>query len=169
MSREISINGARRARPLLRVATGQFPTGVTVVTTVLGDGSPAGCTVSSFCAVSEDPPLVLVCIGRERFMHDALVSAPGYTVNILRADQADVARLFATTGAERFSKLPTRPGHHDIPFLPAAIASIECDLERIVDGGDHIIVLGAVRHVRVGGGEPLLYSGGRLFGGAQVG
>jgi flavin reductase (DIM6/NTAB) family NADH-FMN oxidoreductase RutF len=148
----------------LRHAMGQFVTGVTVVTTVLPDGSPAGCTVNAFCSVSEEPPLVLICIGRTRFMHDALVKSPGYVVNILRADQAAVARRFATAGADRFTDLPTRPGRHGIPLLNDAVAAMECDRTQVMDGGDHAIVLGAVRRLEVTGGSPLLYAQGKILG-----
>lgn len=155
-------------RAELRHAMGQFLTGVTVVTTVLPDGSPAGCTVNAFCSVSEDPPLVLVCIGRERYMHDVLVGAPAYAVNILRSDQAEVARRFATADVDRFAGLPTHPGGHGIPLLSEAIASIECDRVGVLDGGDHVIVLGGVRRIWTEGGEPLLYMNGMFLDGAGV-
>ena len=46
----------------LRDALGCFATGVTVVTCVDDQGTPAGLTVNSFTSVSLDPPLLLVCL-----------------------------------------------------------------------------------------------------------
>ena len=48
----------------LRDALGCFATGVTVVTCLAEDGTPAGLTVNSFTSVSLDPPLLLVCLPR---------------------------------------------------------------------------------------------------------
>lgn len=73
-----------------RGALGRFATGVTVITTATADG-PIGCTVSAFCSLSLDPPLVLACLGRERSMHRALAAAPGFGVSILASDQGAVA------------------------------------------------------------------------------
>ena len=148
---------------LLRRALGQFATGVTVITTVGPDGEPAGCTVSAFCSLSLDPPLVLVCIDRARAMHALLTEAPGYVVNVLRADQRDLALRFARRGSDRFSGLTVRPGRHDIPHLGGAIAHLECDRHAVLDGGDHAIVLGRVRSVAVHDGEPLLYTRGTFL------
>ena len=58
-----------------RSILGRFPSGVTVVTTKAGDGSDQGMTVSAFCSLSLEPPLVLVCLAREASMHDALARA----------------------------------------------------------------------------------------------
>jgi len=47
-----------------RDAMARFPSGVTIVTTYDETGRPCGFTASSFCSVSADPPLVLVCLAR---------------------------------------------------------------------------------------------------------
>jgi flavin reductase (DIM6/NTAB) family NADH-FMN oxidoreductase RutF len=148
---------------LLRRALGQFATGVTVITTVGPDGEPAGCTVSAFCALSLDPPLVLVCIDKARAMHQLLTTAPGYVVNVLRADQQDLALRFARPGGDRFSGLSLHHGRHDIPHLGAAIAHLECDRHAVLDGGDHAIILGRVQGLAVHDGEPLLYTRGTFL------
>jgi flavin reductase (DIM6/NTAB) family NADH-FMN oxidoreductase RutF len=145
---------------LMRRALGQFATGVTVVTTVSRGGAPAGCTVSAFCSLSLDPPLVLVCIGKNRRMHGLLTSAHGYAVNVLRDDQGDVARAFADARSDRFLEVGHRTGRNGIPLLAGAIAHIECDRYAVADGGDHAIVVGLVHALDVAQGLPLLYSQG---------
>jgi flavin reductase (DIM6/NTAB) family NADH-FMN oxidoreductase RutF len=148
---------------LMRSAMGQFATGVTVITTMTPSGAPAGCTVSAFCSVSLDPPLVLVCVGKGRLTHDALAHGPGYAVNILRADQTGLAKSFARQGDDRFAGVQYTAGRHGIPLLDGAIAQVECDLHAVLDGGDHAIVLGLVRDLNVTEGEPLLYSQGAFL------
>ena len=67
-----------------RAVLGQWPSGVTVVTTVRTeeqtDGDLVagwhGMTASSFSSVSLDPPLVSVCLARKIWTHD-LIDATG--------------------------------------------------------------------------------------------
>jgi flavin reductase (DIM6/NTAB) family NADH-FMN oxidoreductase RutF len=147
---------------MFRRAMGRFVSGVTVVTTVDG-GQALGCTVSSFCSLSENPPLVLVCVRRDRLMGFALSQAPAFTVNVLRQDHAELARRFASPFPNRFDGVPTTPGRHGIPILSDTIAAIECDRYEVVDGGDHVIVLGRVISTTLRDGEPLIYRDGELL------
>ena len=143
-----------------RRALGRFATGVTVITTTTADG-PVGATVSAFCSLSLDPPLVLACLGRERSMHRALAAAPGFGVSILASDQAAVARGFARPG-DRFAGVAHAPGRHG-PHLRGAIAHLDCAVHDIRDGGDHVIVIGRVDALAVHPGDPLLYARGAFL------
>lgn len=146
-----------------RRALGQFATGVTVITALTSDGEPVGCTVSAFCSVSMDPPLVLACIGKGRSMHRTLAEVPGFGVNILRSDQADLALRFARSGADRFAGVGIRPAPDGIPLLDGTIARLRCERHDLLEGGDHTIVLGRVVDLHVDDGEPLLYSRGAFL------
>ncbi|NIR40458.1 MAG: flavin reductase family protein, partial [Actinobacteria bacterium] len=69
-----------------------------------------GLTANSFTSVSLDPPLVLVCISHTSASHPGLVAAPAFTVNVLAADQGDVAVRFAADPSEgRFDDLEWAP------------------------------------------------------------
>jgi 3-hydroxy-9,10-secoandrosta-1,3,5(10)-triene-9,17-dione monooxygenase reductase component len=148
---------------LLREAMRQFPTGVTIVTTRSRDGRPVGCTVNAFCSLSLSPPLVLVCIGKDRRMHGLLTTADGFAVNVLRHDQAQLARLFAEPGGDRFAAVEWTPGYLGVPVLVGTIAMIQCRRRNAVDGGDHTIVIGQVLDLTTADGEPLLYSQGAFL------
>jgi flavin reductase (DIM6/NTAB) family NADH-FMN oxidoreductase RutF len=150
------------ARAMRRVM-GHFASGVTVVTTVTPDRTPAGCTVSAFTSLSLDPPLVLVCVDRGRYMNALLASAPGFAVSILRRGQQELALTFARPAADRFDSVATLPGRHGIPLIAGAIAHVECDREALADGGDHTIVIGRVRRLDADGGDPLIYSRGAFL------
>lgn len=147
----------------MRLAMSQFATGVTVVTTVAPTGDPAGCTVSAFSSLSLDPPLVLVCIGQERSIHAVLRDGPGFAVNILTVEQRAVAYSFAKGDHDRFAATASLDGRHGIPLIQDALAHIQCDLHALLDGGDHTIVVGRVRQVDLGEGEPLIYHHGNFL------
>ena len=67
---------------------------VTVVTTN-GKAGQRGATVSAFCSVSADPPTILVCLNKSSGIADAVAENGLFNVNILRNDQAMIARRFA--------------------------------------------------------------------------
>jgi flavin reductase (DIM6/NTAB) family NADH-FMN oxidoreductase RutF len=134
-------------RAALRRAFGVFPTGVTVVT--VGGGAPHGMTANSFATVSLEPPLVLVCVGRDALMHRALVSARRFAVSVLAADQEPIARYFADRrrplGSTQFDPVDWLPGPlTGSPLIVGAVAHFECELWRSYDGGDHSIFVGAL-------------------------
>jgi 3-hydroxy-9,10-secoandrosta-1,3,5(10)-triene-9,17-dione monooxygenase reductase component len=134
---------------LLRAAFGRFATGVAFVTTELG-GSPLGLIVSSFTAVSLEPPLVSFCPARDSLTWRRMRQSRRFAVHVLGARHGAFARRAAVPGAERFAE-PLRD----------ALAVIECDLEAEHPGGDHSIVVGRVRDLHLPGDpEPLVYFAG---------
>lgn len=136
---------------------GHFATGVTVLTTLGGDGHPVGMTASSLASVSLNPPLLSVCVDRSAEMHAAIVTADRFVVNILAAHQEAVSRRFADWPEDRFDGVGYTPSEHGIPLIDGALAHIECERHALLDGGDHTIVLGRVVGGAAHSGRPLLY------------
>lgn len=135
-----------------------FCTGVAVVTARGADGRPAGMAVQSFSSVSLDPPLVCFCPARTSTTWPRIQAAGAFAVNILAADQRDLCRRFAVTGGDKFAGVAWRPGGNGAPLLDGALATVECDLEAVLDGGDHAVALGRVTALTARReGAPLLY------------
>ena len=142
----------------LRAAFGRFATGVAFVTTEV-DGTPLGLIVSSFAAVSLEPPLVSFCPSRDSITWQRMRHAGRFAVHVLAARHGGFARRAAPPGADRFAE-------RDV--LRDALVAIECDLAAEYAAGDHWIVVGQVRRLRLSSeGEPLVYFGGR-FGDFQA-
>ena len=80
----------------VRSALSRFASGVTVVTTKDAAGNIYGITVSAFCSVLLDPPLVLICIEKSTGSHFAFQESGIFNVNILSKDQADLSERFAS-------------------------------------------------------------------------
>jgi flavin reductase (DIM6/NTAB) family NADH-FMN oxidoreductase RutF len=142
----------------LRNAFGQFATGVTVVTCTNEDGEPHGATVNAFTAVSLEPALAQVTLGRTAKACQYLDGKP-FTINVLADDQLDVAWHFAGRPA------PQAPGWADgptAPLLDGAATTISCRPWRTYDGGDHLIVIGEVTAVQLTDRSPLLFHGGQF-------
>jgi 3-hydroxy-9,10-secoandrosta-1,3,5(10)-triene-9,17-dione monooxygenase reductase component len=145
---------ARVAEPGLdersvRAAFGSFATGVAFVTAAVDD-APLGLIVSTFTAVSLDPPLVSFCPARDSLTWRRMRQAGEFTVNVLGERHAEFARRAAAPDADRFAE----PLHDPL-------AVIECDLEAEHAGGDHWIVVGRVRSLHASSPRrPLVYFAG---------
>jgi flavin reductase (DIM6/NTAB) family NADH-FMN oxidoreductase RutF len=147
----------------LRDAFGAFLTGVTVVTTRDANDAPIGFTANSFTSVSLDPPLLLVCLARTSRNFAALTQAPGFAVNILSQGQTAVSNTFARSVEDRFSAVEWRVGPHGSPVLSDVAAWFDCSMHHMVDGGDHVILIGSVEAFHNGQLNGLGYARGSYF------
>lgn len=137
----------------LRSTFGRFATGVTVITCRTRDGRHHGATVTAFTPISLEPPLVQVALTRTAKAAGHLEGAP-FAVNVLAADQVDVAMHFA--GRPGSDPLPWLEGT-SAPILADTAATIICDPWRADDGGDHVLFLGECVAVRATDRAPLLF------------
>ena len=140
-----------------RAVLGRFASGVTVVTTVDGAGRDHGMTVSAFCSLSLDPPLILVCIDRTASMYDVLQSARHFAVNMLAAPQEALSRRFSGKDVNRFDGIGYTRGNTGVALLEDALAALECQVTGQHEEGDHTIFVGLVVAAQARNERPLLY------------
>jgi flavin reductase (DIM6/NTAB) family NADH-FMN oxidoreductase RutF len=138
----------------LRRALGQYATGVTVVTTRAADGTPAGLTVNSFTSVSLDPPLVLWCLG---------LDSASFLINVLAADQLDIAKRFASRSPDKFTGLSWAPTESGLPRLDGCVAWLECGIRSRYEEGDHLILVGRIEAFETVRRVPLIFHDGRYI------
>jgi flavin reductase len=127
------------------------------------DGFRFGMTATAVCSLSTQPPALLVCINRSASLHQPLLAAGRFCVNILHAGQDELARTFSRqTIEDRFARGDWRADEAGVPFLADAQASVFCALEDSHRHRTHSIVIGAVYRVAVRERvHPLLYQDGR--------
>jgi flavin reductase (DIM6/NTAB) family NADH-FMN oxidoreductase RutF len=156
----VSPIGAQRFRKALSL----HAAGVAVITGVPGHGRPAGLTATSFTSASLDPPLVSFYVAHTSTTWPELERCEVFAVNLLTAEQADLAARFAGRTVDRFAA-PTRwhLGPAGAPILDDAVAHIICTAHETIAIGDHWLVVGLVVDAHIGAtGIPLLYHGGRF-------
>jgi flavin reductase (DIM6/NTAB) family NADH-FMN oxidoreductase RutF len=152
----------------LRLAMRQFATGVAIITTRSSSGEPAGFTANSLTSVSLDPPLVLLCMGRQASSHAAIQESGRFSVSILGNHQAELARRFASESPDaRFRDFAFREGLGEVPLVEGALAWLECRLWKVTEAGDHWVIFGEVEGAGVrpdlegaARPDPLVYHGG---------
>lgn len=143
-------------RAHFRTVLGHFASGVAVVTGIDG-GTPVGFTCQSFFSLSIDPPLIAIAPGRSSTTWPRIAPTGTFTVNVLSAPQEDIARSFAVSGSDKFEGVGWSPGRTGAPRLTDALAWLDCEIDAVHDAGDHVLVIGAVRALESGKGEPLVF------------
>ena len=147
-----------------RNALGMFATGVTVVTARSAQGTLVGLTANSFNSVSMSPPLVLWSLARAAGSLAAFSAGSHYAINILSADQQNLALQFAARDADRFAGVQFAEGAGGAPLIQGAMATFECFNRSRYDEGDHVIFVGEVERCKVRvGASPLLFHGGKFY------
>ncbi|MEO8572330.1 MAG: flavin reductase family protein [Pyrinomonadaceae bacterium] len=140
-----------------RAALSRFPSGITVVTSRAADGDLHGITVSAFCSVSLNPPLVLACIEKTTGSYHAIQATGYFVVNILAAGQDELSERFSLPVPDKFEGVKYTAGIGEVPVLAAALVTLECRLANAFDGGDHMVFVGEVENVSIKDGDPLVY------------
>ncbi|MFI1399357.1 flavin reductase family protein [Streptomyces sp. NPDC020681] len=146
-----------------RRVLGSFATGVTVVTAYDEDG-PAGFACQSFASLSLDPPLVVFMAGRTSTTWPRIARAGVFCVNILGEDQGTLCRGFAVPGADKFAGVAHTPAPATgSPLLDGVPAWVDCTIQTVHTGGDHLIVIGRVEALGAAAeSAPLLFHRGQF-------
>lgn len=148
-------------RDTFRDVVGHFASGVSVITTIDG-GVPFGSTVSAVSSLSMEPPMMLVCLNGSSTTHAAVESSGRYAINILSAQQGDLASVFARRADDKFDRVPHTVSDAGLPLIEGALATIECEVVESPRGGTHTIFIGRVISAAAAPGHPLTYYRGRF-------
>src|SRR3954449_8082705 len=138
-----------------------FASGVTVITAVDG-GRSFGTTASAVTSLSLEPPMLLVCMNKQSETGRAVAQSKCFGVNILGANQVDLAERFAQKGGDKFAGVPVTPGQWDEPLFDEALATLECRVAEETTGGTHYVFLAEVESGAARGGAPLAYFKGEF-------
>lgn len=154
MARGFDVNAFRQA-------LGQFPTGVCVVTSVIGM-EKLGVTISSFNSLSLDPPLVLFSLDRRAASLAQWKQAAGYAINVLAENQADLSGRFSRALTNKWEGISChREAEHGL-VLPGIAAVFHCTPWAVHEGGDHLLFIGQVMSFRsFRDRRPLVFNKGR--------
>src|ERR1700712_2477964 len=123
-----------------RGAMRQLTGGVSVITAGRGK-EISGMTVTSVSSLSVDPPTLIVSVNRQSSSWPLLKRYGFFGINILNADQLDVAERFTgqhgVNGAERFAGGEGTTRASGVPLLGGALAAADCEVEDVVERHSH--------------------------------
>jgi flavin reductase (DIM6/NTAB) family NADH-FMN oxidoreductase RutF len=155
----LSCNASAVNPEAFREALASVCTPVSVVTSHR-DGHPHGTTVSAFCSLSLDPPMVLVSLDRSSDLLAIVTESRVFGINVLNDEQKDLALTFARKGSDKFESVLEGVEwvlDRGVPRIAGAATWLVCKLQQLHEGGDHLIAVGLVEHAESGPGNPLLY------------
>lgn len=140
---------------------------VTIITAGSGQGA-AGLTATAVCSLSMEPPRLLVCINRAGATFAALLANGAFCVNLLGADQQELAAEFAgrtgKSGAGKFAGAEWEHSSDSPPRHLGALASVQCRVNAMTILGTHAIVIGDVERSHLGSpGAALIYRDQRFL------
>jgi flavin reductase (DIM6/NTAB) family NADH-FMN oxidoreductase RutF len=158
---ELALGEGLEGDPALafRRTLGMFATGVTVLTTRVGE-QVHGMTANAFMSVSLQPPLVLISIDRRARLGALLHEGTRFGVSVLEARQTGLSDRFAGRVSDDVPEASFEVVH-EAPLVEGALAHLVARVVRSYWGGDHSLFLGQVEFARYGVGRPLLFHGGR--------
>ena len=143
-----------------RLGMRKFVYSVSVVSNIY-EGKINAITVSSVTSVSLNPPSLVVSVNKNSSVHATLVRNSIFCVNMLTANQQDIAELCSdpTQSAKRAKHfaLPEK----NTPLLSDAFLNIICKVDEIFEYHSHSLVIGIVRDVKsLENQESLIYQDG---------
>jgi flavin reductase (DIM6/NTAB) family NADH-FMN oxidoreductase RutF len=150
-----------------REVISHFASGVTVIT-ARSDSQNYGTTASAVTSLSLEPPMLLICMNKQSETGRAVAAAGHFAVNILGADQIDLAERFARKGGDKFEGVATTPGQWGEPLFDEAVATLECRVTEQMTAATHYVFFAEVISASARGGAPLAYFKGQ-FGRLDLG
>lgn len=155
-----------------RKAMSLFTTGVCIVAvddrSGSGDTDIAAMTVNSFVSVSLDPMLICWSLHNDSTQFSRYTKADLFSVSILDASQADIARRYAKRGGTDLRKEDFTRSGCNLPIVEGSVAHFECRHWSLVPAGDHTMILAAVEGLgraspRGDGVSPLTFFQGEFY------
>ena len=111
-------------RERFRNVLGHFASGVTIIST-RHEGIDYGLTASAVSSLSLDPPMLLICVNKTSNTRNAIEASGVFAVNILRENQSEVAKHFASSRPDKFGGVSVSYEALGVPLLGDVLATLE--------------------------------------------
>jgi flavin reductase (DIM6/NTAB) family NADH-FMN oxidoreductase RutF len=157
-------NGPAIAPLTFRRTLSGVPTSVALVTATSPDGEPIGMVVGTFISVSLEPPLVSFIVSKTSRTWRRLRGCDRLCINILAASQRSVCSAFTGPDPQKFTNISWGLSSYGLPVVAGSSVVIDCQVDQLIEAGDHDIVLCRVLAMtcREGAVQPLVFCHGRF-------
>jgi flavin reductase len=135
---------------------------VTVITSKFG-AKTNGMTATAVCSVSATPPCILIVVNQTNRSHALIAEAGVFAVNVLSADQADLAQHFARKSDDPLQGVNVRTGITGVPTIEGCAALLECVVQQRIEAEKHTVFIGRVVATKHTDRLPLMYWNGGYF------
>ncbi|MFW9832265.1 MAG: flavin reductase family protein [Candidatus Thorarchaeota archaeon] len=114
------------------------------------DGQNNVLTIAWIIPTSVNPPLLTMSIRKERFSYPIIRETGEFVVNIPTFDMAEkVIKAGRMSGKriDKFGELPLTPRKAKVvkaPLIEECVAHLECKVWKIIEAGDHDLIIGEI-------------------------
>lgn len=137
---------------------GGFPSGVTIVSATDSGGAPVGLTVSAVMSLSLSPPQLVICLQSSKYTLQVIRAQKRFAVNFLASDQSWISDQFAFGQGDKFGGIDWAFGETTgAPVIKDVRAYAECQVDSLIESGDHTIVVGRLVAGGTADASPLVY------------
>lgn len=143
----------------LRAALGGFVGNAGILTAGAGT-ERSGLVCTSVVSPTGDPPRYLACIGKSASALPLIRQFGCFAINALTAEHKTLAERFAgfggVKGEARYAGAAWTTLVTGAPVLSDAAATLDCEVDKLLDEDGYTIVIGLVRAVSCQPGRPAL-------------
>jgi flavin reductase (DIM6/NTAB) family NADH-FMN oxidoreductase RutF len=130
-----------------KIALRMIPYGLYVLTADDGKGNVAAATINFVTQTSFSPPLITLGVKADSGAYHLLKETGAFALNVLGKDHKGAAFTFfkpAKVEDGKLSGMAFTKGTNGAPLLTDAPAALECKVRKIVEEGDHHVVIAEV-------------------------
>ncbi len=128
-------------------AMSNLANGVSLVN-ILVDNDIHGVTINSFNSISLNPSLVLFNLNKNNSSIDLYLNCKNFTINILSEGQKDISDYFASSSNRNDNHKKWFEIDNGVCVLSGSLSCIFCSLDKIIDVGDHYLIIGRVNEIK---------------------
>ncbi|SDR64245.1 flavin reductase [Rhizobiales bacterium GAS113] len=140
-------------REIFRDAMARLGAAVNVVTSI-GPSGRVGFTASAVCSVTDEPPMLIVCMNRASRLNPAFKESGMLCVNALAASQEHLSGVFAgQTGVDMDGRFATARWSTLVtgaPVLQGCVTSFDCRIAEVTEVGTHSVFFCRVAGILIG-------------------
>ena len=109
------------------------------------DGTRGGLTVAWAAEITTGR--VVICVGKQSYTRELILSSGAFGLSVLRSDQLDVARRFgkrSSRTADKFDGIGWHTAETGSPLLDDCAVTLDCRVEGVHDDGSLKFIIGRV-------------------------
>ena len=144
---------------LFKKAWSNFPTGVSIISSIETNGVIHGMAANGIMSVSLNPLLVVISMAHTSQSFKFISKKHKYGINILNDKQENIASYYAASSKDKSTNQSDlfELSKTGVPLLKDCLSSMSCQVVQEYIAGDHTLFIGEVNEIYVYEGVPLLY------------
>lgn len=123
---------------------GNFTYGIYLIT-IRDQDKKNGMVASWVTQCSNDPPLVIVTIKKDRLSNRQIIRSGKFCINVLEKRHKEIISQFKISDTEKkFDNIDCSESPSGLPVFDEALGWLECEVRQTVETGDHTVFISRI-------------------------